>query len=109
MARSRWIYINGEAIPADDYDALARARGHAEDGRRVTIAPDLPDFRSPIDGKWYSGRTGLREHCAKHNVVPTADLAGLPTRADWKPPVDKREESARKENLAHIVNQHWRN
>jgi hypothetical protein len=21
----------------------------------------------------------MREHCAKHNVVPTADLKGLPT------------------------------
>ena len=52
-------------------EALARARGHAEEGRRVTIAPDLPDFVSPIDGKWYSGRAGLREHCAKHGVTYT--------------------------------------
>ena len=27
-----------------------------------------------------SGRAGMREHCKKHDVVPTADLAGLPHR-----------------------------
>ena len=107
MARSRWIYINGEAIPADDYEALAKARGHADEGRRVTIAPDLPDFRSPIDGKWYSGRAGMREHCAKHNVVPTADLAGLPPKRSYQVPErSKREIAASKEQIARILNSH---
>lgn len=107
MARNRWIYINGEAIPADDYEALARARGHAEEGRRPTIAPDLPDFRSPIDGKWYSGRAGMREHCAKHNVVPTADLAGLPPKPSYHVPErSKREIAASKEQIARIINSH---
>lgn len=50
------------------------------DKHRNLVAPDLPSFVSPIDGKTYSGRAGMREHCAKHNVVPTADLAGLPFR-----------------------------
>jgi hypothetical protein len=45
-----------------------------------SIQPDLPDFVSPIDGTIVSGRAGLREHCLKHNVVPTADLAGLPMK-----------------------------
>jgi hypothetical protein len=27
-----------------------------------------------------SGRAGLREHCKKYDVVPTADLAGLPPK-----------------------------
>ena len=53
-------------------------------GSSVRPAPsvrgDLPDFVSPIDGKVYSGRSGLRDHCARHNVVPTADLKGLPPK-----------------------------
>ena len=84
MPRSRWIYINGEAINADDHEALARARGHSEPTGRMSIMPDLPDFVSPIDGKLYSGRAGMREHCQRHNVVPTADLAGLPPKQPSK-------------------------
>ena len=45
-----------------------------------TILGDLPDFISPIDGTVVSGRAGMREHCRKHDVVPTADLKGLPHR-----------------------------
>jgi hypothetical protein len=47
-------------------------------GRSATVMGDLPDFVSPIDGSVVSGRAGLREHCKKHHVVPTADLKGLP-------------------------------
>jgi hypothetical protein len=110
MARNRWIYINGEAIPADDYEALAAARGHSTDSNvAVRIMPDLPNFVSPIDGKQYSGRAGMREHCAKHNVVPTADLAGLPPKPlHWIPKPTKREEAARKENIARIIDNYAR-
>jgi hypothetical protein len=109
MARSRWIYINGEAIPADDYEALAIARGHAENQRGgVQILPDLPTFRSPIDGKEYSGRAGLREHCAKHDVVPVADLAGLPPAGTMRPIVrDQRTVERNKREIASILSQRY--
>jgi hypothetical protein len=48
--------------------------------------PDLPDFVSPIDGKVYSGRAGMRDHCARHSVVPTADLKGLPVGPQQRQP-----------------------
>ena len=110
MARNRWIYIDGfDGIPADDHEALALARGHAEKGR-VNIMPDLPDFVSPIDGKRYSGRAGLREHCAKHNVVPTADLAGLPPKMSHQAPTFTKEQARERTNqIARIVDNHWRN
>jgi hypothetical protein len=55
------------------------------DDRTVTHG-DLPDFISPIDGTVVHGRAGLREHCARHNVVPTEDLKGLPfVRPEVKP------------------------
>lgn len=63
-----WFDADGNIIPDEN------------DKYRNTIAPDLPSFVSPIDGKTYHGRAGLREHCAKHNVVPTEDLKGLPFR-----------------------------
>lgn len=82
MARRRWTMINGELVEVSlDYIAEPRAP-------MPYVIPDLPDFRSPIDGKVYSGRTGLREHCIKHDVVPTADLKGLPPKLmnnEYKP------------------------
>jgi len=110
MARSRWIYIDGVAINAEDDAALARARGHsAATGRTVSIMPDLPEFVSPIDNQVYSGRAGLREHCQKHNVVPTADLAGLPPKPTrWEPVPSRREVEARKQQIAQIVNHYER-
>lgn len=44
------------------------------------VQGDLPDFVSPIDGSVVRGRSGLRDHCARHNVVPVADLQGLPPK-----------------------------
>lgn len=75
MARQSFIQIGGKL-----YD---KSQPHPElDGgsrRTATVMGDLPDFVSPIDGTVVSGRAGLREHCKKHDVVPTADLKGLPT------------------------------
>jgi hypothetical protein len=76
MARKSYVQIGGklydksEPLPMGDASVLSSA----------TVRGDLQDFRSPIDGKYYSGRAGLREHCARHDVVPTADLKGLPPK-----------------------------
>lgn len=78
MARKSYVQINGvlydksEPLPAD----IAQLRGSSTHA----VMGDLPDFVSPIDGTVVSGRAGLRDHCARHNVVPTADLAGLPPK-----------------------------
>lgn len=78
MSRRVWVYINGQSYE----------KGTEPRPMGPLIMPDLPDFVSPIDGKTYSGRAGMREHCALHNVVPTADLKGLPwrtTQSEYKP------------------------
>jgi hypothetical protein len=80
MARRSFVQIDGklydkaEPIPEEALASLRSTRPN------FGVMPDLPEFRSPIDGKVYSGRSGLRDHCARHNVVPTADLAGLPLK-----------------------------
>ena len=43
------------------------------------IFGDMQDFVSPIDNKLVSGRRQFREHNRIHDVVPNADLKGLPT------------------------------
>jgi len=74
MARRSFVQIGGKLYErgVDDIPELAGLAGSA------TVMGDLPDFVSPIDGSVVSGRAGLREHCKKHGVVPTADLKGLP-------------------------------
>lgn len=71
----------------------------------ATVMGDLPDFVSPIDGTVVSGRAGLREHCLKHNVVPMADLKGLPPKVmnqEYK--VSRQEREATKRTIADIIN-----
>lgn len=106
MTRQTWVYpLNGgEPVLKEDY--------HPSSPAGCTILPDLPDFVSPIDGKRYSGRAGLRTHCALHNVVPNADLKGLPTLTATG---DRRSESqrkqdraARKEQIINLVNTNYR-
>ena len=77
MARKSFVQIDGKL-----YDkSLPLPEGVAGPQEAVpSVLPDLPEFRSPIDGKVYSGRAGLRDHCARHNVVPTAELKGLPPK-----------------------------
>lgn len=102
MTREVWVY------PADGSGPIRKEDYHpAAVGGRATIMPDLPDFQSPIDQKWYSGRAGMREHNLRHNVVPTADLAGLPTTKPAYNPTS-RERAERKQSIINLVNQHWK-
>jgi hypothetical protein len=52
------------------------------------IHMDYEPFVSPIDGTLISGRRAYREHCQKHDVVPTRELKGLPVKPaaqEYKP------------------------
>ena len=70
-------------------------------GGAPVVFGDLPDFVSPIDGKVVSGRSGMRDHCARHNVVPTADLKGLPASR----PEELASRNERVEDIRRIFNQ----
>lgn len=76
MSRRSWIQIDGKLYEkgVDELPPEMPRQGAPR------VCGDLPDFVSPIDGKTYSGRAGMREHCARHDVIPTADLKGLPFR-----------------------------
>lgn len=73
MSRATWVY------DPETKSMVPKAQFQTRDFPGVVFLPDMPDFVSPIDGKLYSGRAGMREHCARHDVVPNADLKGLPT------------------------------
>jgi hypothetical protein len=106
MTRECWVY------PDDGPPYRKGERPYREGAGYATVLPDLPDFVSPIDGKLYSGRAGLRDHCARHNVVPTADLKGLPplpATGDTRSPEQKKADAShRKQLIINQVNKHYR-
>jgi hypothetical protein len=79
MARITYVQhpVTHELIPKDQY--VRPSPGG------VTVISDHADFVSPIDGKVVSGRAQLREHCKVHDVIPTADLAGMPNQLQSAP------------------------
>lgn len=64
MARKRYRQIDGVLVEITD-DNVSRG---------VLIIPDLPDFRSPVDGTTITGRASLREHNKRNNVTFAADF-----------------------------------
>ena len=107
MTRRSYVQIDGVL-----YEKGTEPRPSGDRAGYPSIMPDLPDFVSPIDGRSYSGRAGLREHCRRHNVVPNADLKGLPTltaNSEHRSAQEVRQDkAARKEQVIRLVNQHYR-
>lgn len=77
MAKMSFVQINGKLY--DKSKPLPEGVGEMKHGH--FIIGDMPDFVSPIDGTLVRGRAGMREHCQKHNVVPTSELKGLSPKA----------------------------
>jgi hypothetical protein len=107
MKRECWIYPSDGSEP---YLKGSRPDGAVASG--IMFMPDLPDFKSPVDGKVYSGRAGMREHNARNDVVPVADLKGLPylqTNSDTRSPQQKKADAAyRKELIIRETSKHFR-
>lgn len=100
MSRKSWIY---PADGGEPYERGTRPQTQPSQGRSgPTILPDQPDFVSPIDGRTYSGRAGMREHNVRHNVVSNRDLQGLPTltnQSDLRSPESRRQDAAARKEL----------
>jgi hypothetical protein len=97
MARTSYVQINGVLYE--------KSTLKAEQTALPSVRGDLPDFVSPIDGKTYSGRAGLRDHCARHDVVPTSELAGLPPKPmnmNIAPTQQQREQT--RQVIADVIN-----
>ena len=99
MARRSWVYINGVAYERGvDHIPETTSSSH-------NIQPDLPDFVSPIDGSIVRGRAGLRDHCRKHNVVPTEELRGLPPKpAVYTAPPTREQREQTRRVIADVIN-----
>lgn len=79
--------------------------------RGVLIIPDLPDVKSPIDGRTIHGRSGLRAHNKEHGVTDIRDFTETWARAEadrvrhFAGDFDHKE---RKEALARAIEHHER-
>lgn len=107
MTKEEWCDI--WKIPEAERDAAWEAKQRMDARLTGNNAPavrgDIPDFVSSIDGTVVSGRAGMREHCLKHNVVPTSDLKGLPPKTMNQPyNPGKHEREATKRTIAEIIN-----
>lgn len=58
--RKRWVYINGEAVPADEAQYAPVS---------AIVMPDIQPYRSMVDGSIISSRSRHREHLRAHGVV----------------------------------------
>lgn len=92
MTRRSYVQVNGVLYEKGTEPVSDQRRGPAIQG-------DYADFISPIDGTIVRGRAGIRDHCARHNVVPTRDLVGLPHR----PPEVKLSRSERIEDIRRAM------
>lgn len=108
MIKESWVYPSDGSAPyrrGERPTTMSVSRG-------PTILPDLPDFVSPVDGKHYSGRAGMREHNLRNDVVPMADLQGLPlltTNTDTRSTSQKRADAeTRKRLIIQQVDKHYR-
>ena len=97
MTRRSFVQINGVL-----YDKAEISQASPS---TASVRGDLPDFVSPIDGSVVSGRAGLRDHCRRHNVVPTSELAGLPPKPmnlNTAPTQEQRQQT--KQVIADVIN-----
>lgn len=97
MARKSYVQINGVL-----YDKSTLVDSNAPSV--PAILGDVPDFVSPIDGTLVSGRAGLREHCRRHDVVPTAELAGLPPKPFVNLEISREHREQTRQVIADVIN-----
>lgn len=100
MARKSWIQINGVLYDKAELQGVENSAGV---GAPAIIA-DTPAFVSPIDGSVVDGRAALRDHCARHNVVPTAELKGLPPKPFVNTEFSREHREGTKRVIAEIIN-----
>lgn len=112
MARMTYVYIDGVAYEKGS-EAYYVAKGAAlPSSGAPTVIGDEPSFVSPLDGKVYSGRAGMRDHNARHDVVNNRDLQGLPTltmNSDFRTTAEKKRSAEhRKQVIIQQVNKHYK-
>lgn len=85
--RQRWIYVNGEAVPAEEFIPEPVA---------PLVMPDIKEYRSMVDGSIITSRSRHREHLRQHGVIEIGNEK-FPVRKIAPPP-------GLKQTLIDVVN-----
>lgn len=94
MARHRWIYVNGEAIPvSEDWKPEPQSEYH--------IMGDIKPYQSMIDGSVITSRSRHREHLRAHGCIEVGNDSSV-TNPQYRPPSSP---PGLKEKLIQAVNQ----
>lgn len=72
MARETYILRGGELVEKKTGVAISLPRGPL---RAPMVVSDIPEYRSPIDGRMISGRADRREDLKRNNCVEAGDTA----------------------------------
>ena len=99
MARESYVYRDGKLVEKRSGMVL-KARSDAPLAC-PRIIRDIPEYRSPIDGRVIGSRSERREDLKRNNCVEW-DASLSPTRGK---PIFKNERFARKRNLPFIGDQ----
>lgn len=89
--RQRWIYRNGEPIPAEDFVPEPKA---------AYVMPDIQPYQSMIDGSMIGSRSTHRAHIRQHGVIEIGNEK-VPTRKIAPP-------AGLHDRVVHEVNKRWR-
>lgn len=84
----KWVYIGGEAIPADRFDPEPVADYH--------VMPDIQPYQSMCDGSMITSRSQHREHLRAHGVIEMGN------EAPQSKPADIRKTGVKQELLQSI-------
>lgn len=85
MIRQSWVYTSDGRVfqkGTPEYEDYLDSKKR----RTPMVFGDEGDFVSPIDNKVYSGKRGMREHNARHDVINNRDLVGLKVGFTGKAP-----------------------
>ena len=99
MARKSYIQIGGKLYDKADLQGIECASGVGA----PSIIADTAAFVSPIDGSVVDGRAALREHCRRHDVVPTEELKGLPPKPFVNTNFDPKYREETRRTIADII------
>lgn len=97
MSRATYVIRDGKCVEKH----LAAPYEPPVFGRSAAVIPDIDPFVSPIDRSLINSRAQYRDHCKRHDVVPTQDLAGMPTSRAQSATERKKESEARKQMIAN--------
>ena len=98
MSRATYVIRDGKCVEKH----LAEPLNYPASDGATSFIPDIVPFVSPIDGTVINSRTQYRDHCKRHDVVPTAELAGLSAKPTYDAQ-SRAEVEARKQVIADKV------